>query len=351
MVSWTTMLGLTKQQRRQGGALQTTIESGADDRLLVDARMDHRTGSQLLEDARAGLTAARKHLPPKYLYDAEGSRLFDAICDEPEYYPTRTEAALLDAVAQEIMALTRPTQLVELGSGAARKTRTLLETMYRVSGGRVFVPMDVSEEMLRRSGRQLVEDYPWLTVHGLVGDYAETLSLLPPARRRLVAFLGGTVGNYEDDAAVSFLSAIRERLGDQDALLMGADLVKDKAILDAAYNDASGVTAAFNKNVLRVLNRELGGDLDVDAFEHLAFYDEDLARVEMHLLATRPVRAHFIELDLTVAFEAGETLHTEISRKFTRPRIEGLLGRAGFELREWFTPDDDYFSLSLAVPA
>jgi len=331
--------------------LETTIESGADGRLLVDARMDHRTGSQLLDDAREGLTASQKYLPSMYLYDAEGSRLFDAICDEPEYYPTRTEAALLDAVADEVMALTRPTQLVELGSGAARKTRTLLEAMRRVSGGRVFVPMDVSEEMLRRSGRELVRDYPWLTVHGLVGDYAETLGLLPPARRRLVAFLGGTVGNYEDDAAVGFLSAIRECLGDDDALLMGADLVKDKAVLDAAYNDAAGVTAAFNKNVLRVLNRELGGDLDEEAFEHVAFYDEARARVEMHLEATRPVRARFSELDLAVTFEAGETLHTEISRKFTRPRIGGLLSRAGFELREWFTPENGYFSLSLAVPA
>jgi L-histidine N-alpha-methyltransferase len=331
--------------------LQVTTSSGAEDRLLVDARMDHRTGSQLVDDARVGLTAPQKHLPAKYLYDAAGSRLFDAICDEPEYYPTRTEAALLDDVADRIIGLTCPTQLVELGSGAARKTRTLLEAMYRVARGRVFVPMDVSEEMLRRSARELVRDYAWLSVHGLVGDYAETLTLLPSARRRLVAFLGGTVGNYEDDAAVEFLGRIRAHLGEGDALLMGADLVKDKAVLDAAYNDAAGVTAAFNKNVLRVLNRELGGDLDEDAFEHLAFYDEARARVEMHLRATRPVRAQFSELGLRVSFEAGETLHTEISRKFTRPRIESLLGRAGFALREWFTPPNDYFSLSLAVPA
>jgi L-histidine N-alpha-methyltransferase len=321
-----------------------------DERIDVDTTFDHRTSARLFEDARRGLTAARKQLPPMYLYDERGSQLFDAICDTPEYYPTRTEAALLATVAPELMRRVRPTHLVELGSGAARKTRILLEALREVGGGH-YVPMDVSEGILRKSAERLAADYPWLAVTGLVGDYSETLSRLPAAERRLVAFLGGTIGNYEDPEAEAFLSSIRAVLGSHDALLLGADLVKDRAVLHAAYNDAAGLTAAFNKNLLLVLNRELDAEFDPESFEHLAFYDEERSQIEMHLRSLREQTIRVGALDLGVSFRAGETLHTEISRKFTRERIATLLERAGFRLDAWFTPENGYFSLSLARPA
>jgi L-histidine N-alpha-methyltransferase len=326
------------------------MDPAIQERVDVDASLDHRTGAQLVEDARRGLTAARKKLPPIYLYDARGSQLFDAICDTPEYYPTRTEAALLESVAPEVMRRVRPVQLVELGSGAARKTRILLDALHDV-GGEHYVPMDVSRDMLRLSAEGLAADYPWLNVSGLVGDYSETLSRLPAAERRLVAFLGGTIGNYEDAEADAFLSSIRAALGPEDALLLGADLVKDPDVLHAAYNDAAGLTAAFNKNLLAVLNRELGAEFDLGSFEHVAFYDRDQSQIEMHLRSLRDQTIRVRALDLVVHFREGETLHTEISRKFTRDGIAALFERSGFRLDGWFTPENDYFSLSLARPA
>jgi len=325
-------------------------DPAVEERVEVDTSLDHRTGAQLVEDARRGLTATVKKLPPMYLYDERGSQLFDAICDTPEYYPTRTEAALLEWVAPEVMRRARPRQLVELGSGAARKTRLLLEALHEV-GGDHYVPMDVSEVTLRQSAERLATVYPWLRVTGLVGDYSETLSRLPPAERRLVAFLGGTIGNYEDAEAEAFLSSIRAALGPDDAFLLGADLVKDPAVLHAAYNDAAGLTAAFNKNLLAVLNRELGADFDLESFGHLAFYDVERSQIEMHLRSAKDQSVRLPALDLEVAFREGETLHTEISRKFSRDRIAALLERSGFRLEAWFTPENDYFSLSLSRPA
>lgn len=325
-------------------------DAAVQDRIDVDSSLDHRTVAQLVEDARRGLTAPQKKLPPMYLYDEKGSRLFDAICDTPEYYPTRTEAALLERVAPEVMQRVRPTHLVELGSGAARKTRLLLDALHEV-GGDHYVPMDVSEEILRASAERLAADYPWLKVQGLVGDYAETLSRLPEARRRLVAFLGGTIGNYEDPEAEAFLSSIRSALHGDDALLLGADLVKDPAVLHAAYNDAQGITAAFNKNLLEVLNRELDADFDPGAFDHVAFFDAARSQIEMHLRSRRDQRVRLGALDIVVTFREGETLHTEISRKFTRARIAGLLERSGFRVDRWYVPGNAYFSLTLARPA
>jgi len=316
-------------------------------RLTIDTRFAHHTGSTLLEDSRIGLTRRPKALPPMHLYDAAGSQLFDAICDTPEYYPTRTEAALLDHVADEVMSTVRPAQLVELGSGASRKTTTLLEAMHRL-GGSWYVPLDVSESIVRQAAADLLDAYPWLHVHGMIGDYAHSLEALPAGSPRLMAFLGGSIGNYTDDAAIPFLRQISEAMGRQDALLLGADLVKDEAVLHAAYNDAQGLTAAFNKNLLTVLNRELDAEFDLSAFDHVAFYDSEQARIEMHLRSTRRQTIRVGALDLDVEFEEGETLHTEISRKFTRGSIERLLDAAGLRLERWFTPADEYFSLSLA---
>jgi L-histidine N-alpha-methyltransferase len=319
------------------------------ERLRIDTRADHHTGSRLIEDARAGLAARQKWIPPVHFYDEEGSRLFDAICDTEEYYPTRTETALLEAVSDDVMRAANPRQLVELGSGTARKTRILLEAMSRVTGGHSFVPLDVSEQALRMSARELVDEYEWLDVHGVVGDYERTLALLPSGNRRLFAFLGSTIGNYDDETATRFLRSIRERFREGDSLLLGADLVKDADVLRAAYDDAAGLSAAFNRNMLSVLNRELKANFQLDAFEHVIKWNTIESQIEMHLRARTAQRVFVGDLQLEVAFAAGETLHTEISRKFTRPRVEALLAQAGFALREWYTPANDYFSLSLAV--
>ena len=316
-------------------------------RLTIDTRFARHTGSTLLDDAREGLSRRPKALPPMHLYDAAGSRLFDAICDTPEYYPTRVEAALLEQVAGDVMSSVRPRQLVDLGSGASRKTTTLLEAMHRL-GGCWYVPLDVSGSIVREAAAGLLAAYPWLHVHGMIGDYAHTLEALPAGSPRLIAFLGGSIGNYTDAAAIPFLRQIGDALGREDALLLGADLVKDEAVLHAAYNDAQGLTAAFNKNLLTVLNRELDADFDLSTFDHVAFYDSEQARIEMHLRSTRRQTVRVGALDLEVEFEAGETLHTEISRKFTRGSIEYLLDGAGLKLDRWFTPADEYFSLSLA---
>ncbi len=323
----------------------------APERLTLDVAPGGQPAATLEDDVRAGLTGEVKRLPPKYFYDERGSKLFDAICHTEAYYPTRTEAALLEAVAGEVMAEVDPTHLVELGSGAARKTRILLEAMHAAEGPVTFVPMDVSASMLRTSAQALLADYPWLAIHGIVGDYEHTLPRMPAGARRLVAFLGGTIGNFEPDDAVAFLSKVRAHLHVGDALLLGTDLVKDKAILDRAYNDPEGLTAAFNKNLLTVLDRELGADFDPEAFEHRAFFDPAKARVEMHLVSKRAQTVHLEALDLQVPFAEGESIHTEVSRKFTRPSVTSMLEAAGFNVARFDTPTDDFFALTLARPA
>lgn len=322
------------------------------DRLLVDTCMAGAAlEDSLADDVRVGLGSAQKWLPPKHFYDDEGSHLFDAICETPEYYQTRTEARLLEGIAGPLMDHLRPTQIIELGSGAARKTRILLEANHAAVGAVEYVPLDVSEGMLRHSARQLLEDYPWLSVHGVVGDYAETLGRLPEGDRRLVVFLGSTIGNLTPDEAVSFLGKIRAGLHEGDALLLGVDLVKDHAVLNAAYNDAQGITARFNKNVLKVINEKLGADFELDTFEHRAFYAAETARIEMHLVSTRAQEVHIPGAGLTVSFARGESLHTEISRKFTHQSVAGLFDAAGLSLGEWYTSDNDYFALALGLPA
>ena len=332
------------QRRRLTG----TERRAPEQRMIVEVHVRPGEGSTLADDVREGLGRRPKTLPPKHFYDDAGSRLFDRICDTPEYYPTRTEQALLERIAADLLADLRPTELVELGSGAARKTRALLDAAQRVGVPCRYVPFDVSGEMLRRSAVQLLASYPWLRVHGVVGDYDRHLDRIPPGQRRLVVFLGGTIGNFTDGEARRFLGRIAANMGPDDRLLLGTDLVKDRAVLHAAYNDAAGLTAAFNRNVLHVINRELDARFDPDRFEHVAFFDEQERQIEMHLRALGAMRVEIGGLGLAVPFADGETIRTEISRKFTRAAVEDLYARAGLEMTGWHVPPNEWFAISVA---
>lgn len=331
--------------------LNTHLTTSA--RLRVDVHVRAGSASSLPVDAKRGLTESPKHLPPKHFYDARGSRLFDAICETPEYYPTRTEQALLTSVADQLMRCHQPTHLVELGSGMARKTRALLEAGWRAAKqaqrpAPCYVPFDVSESALRSSAAALLKSYPWLSVHGVVGDFDRHLDKIPRGNRRLIAFLGGTIGNFEHADAVAFLTRISRGMRPGDALLLGTDLVKPKPILDRAYNDCAGLTAEFNLNLLDVMNRELDADFQVDQFRHVAFYSEERQRIEMHLESLSRQQVRLKQLDLLVSFEPGERMLTEVSRKFTQAGVAELLSAANLERVSWFVPDNQYFALSVA---
>lgn len=317
----------------------------------IDVHVQSEDASTLGQDVRAGLSQRPKSIPPKHFYDERGSQLFDAICHTPEYYVTRTEQALLERIVDDVVAVSDPTDLVELGSGAARKTRTLLESMLRRSGSVRYVPLDVSEEMLRSSAERLLADYPELTVHGLVADYERHLDALPNGRRRLIAFLGSTLGNFPDDEAVAFLRGVGRTMGPDDRFLLGLDLVKASRVLDAAYNDAQGLTAAFNKNVLAVINERLLAGFDLRAFDHEARFVPERSQVEMRLRATRAQRVPIRRLEMEVEFERGEAILTEISRKFTRQGAEDMFARAGLALETWHLSEDGYFALALLTKA
>lgn len=307
--------------------------------------------STLAQDVQWGLCRRPKTLPCKYFYDEEGSRLFDRICDTEEYYPTRAEQGLLESIADELLERFRPTHLVELGSGAARKTRLLFRAQERRGKPLTYLPFDVSEAMLRESARALRKEFRWLAIHGLVGDYDRDLDRIPRQGRRLFAFLGGTIGNLTEEEGARFLGKLALTMGPEDRLLLGTDLLKDPAVLHRAYNDRQGLTAAFNKNVLRVINRVLDADFDLDRFDHLAFFDADRAQIEMHLRAGTEHEVRIRKLDLRVPFAAGETIRTEISRKFTPRTVESLLQKAGLEMEAWYTPADGSFGLSVSRPA
>ncbi|MFB9237755.1 L-histidine N(alpha)-methyltransferase [Plantactinospora siamensis] len=300
----------------------------------------------LRHDVRRGLTDRPRWLPPKWFYDARGSELFEEITRLPEYYPTRAERSVLAARADEIAAVTGAKTLIELGSGSSAKTRLLLDALGRHGDLGTFVPLDVSVSALRQSTARLAADYPGLRVRGIVGDFTRHLDRLPAGGRRLVAFLGGTIGNLGPDERDAFLRAMRAALEPGDWFLIGTDLVKDPAVLVPAYDDAAGVTAEFNRNVLRVLNRELGADFDPDGFDHVACWDADREWIEMRLRARRPMRVTV--LDLTVDFAQGEDLRTEISAKFRRSGIEAELRAAGFAARRYWTDEGDRFAVTLA---
>ena len=304
--------------------------------------------SALEADVRAGLTATPKTLPPKWFYDARGSVLFDEITRLPEYYPTRREKAILTAHAADVAAATRADTLIELGSGTSEKTRLLLDALRDAGTLRRFVPFDVDESVLDMASKQVEEEYPGVEVHAVVGDFEHHLPLLPTGGRRLVAFLGGTIGNLLPAPRAEFLAVLAGTLSPGDALLLGTDLVKDPVRLQAAYDDSAGVTADFNRNVLRVVNRELDGDLDLEAFEHVALWNPEDEWVEMRLRSTRPQTATLRALDLVVDLAEGEEVRTEISAKFREERVRSELAAAGLDLRHWWTDDAGDFGVSLA---
>jgi len=307
---------------------------------------DERT---LADDVLDGLTRPLKELPPKHLYDARGSELFDAICEQPEYYQTRTERLILQTHCDAIVERTGAVELVELGSGSATKTGVLLDAMAAAGTLRRYVPVDVSATTVHAVAELFAGEYPGLSVHGVVGDFERHLHHLPaPAGPRLVPFLGGTIGNFPPGSRRRFLRSLATVLGADGHLLLGTDLVKDPAVIEAAYDDRAGVTAQFNLNVLHILNRELGANFDVDAFEHVAFFDREREWIEMRLRATRPQHVRVEALDLDIDFANREELRTEISAKFTPAGLRADLAAAGLELVELFTDPDELFAVSLA---
>lgn len=303
----------------------------------------------LADAARRSLQSTPPYLDPVWFYDERGSDLFEDIARLPEYYPTRTERALLRAHAGEIARLGVKT-LVELGSGASDKTTVLLDAMTAEGSLRRYVPFDVSEEMLRRAADSLAERYPGIELHGAVGDFHHHLDEIPAGDRRLVAFLGSTIGNFQPAARRGFFADLRGALGGRDHLLLGIDLVKDPAVLVAAYDDAAGVTAEFNRNALLVLNAALGCDFDPDGFEHVAIWDADNRWIEMRLRARSEQTVHIPGIADPIRFAAGDELRTEISAKFTVESMTDELGAAGFCVdRAWLSPGDEY-ALLLASP-
>ncbi len=304
--------------------------------------------SGMAADVRIGLTKPFKELSPRYFYDERGSELFERITETPEYYPTRAERAILELHAGEIVtAAGEPATLIELGSGSAAKTRVLLDAMRDGGCLEAYAPVDISEEITRDTASRIADEYG-IAVHGLVCDFERDLERIPLSGPRLIAFLGGTIGNFEPQQRASFLARVANLLEADDRFLLGTDLIKDRATLEAAYNDAAGVTAEFNKNVLAVLNERLGADFDLDAFEHVAFFDEENLFVDIRLRSLRRQLVTIADLGMTVAFERGEEMRTEISTKFARPGLEGIYAEAGLALTDWWSDPDGLFGLSLA---
>jgi L-histidine N-alpha-methyltransferase len=321
------------------------------DAVVVRSYLGPGDERSLADDVLDGLTRPFKEIQPKHFYDARGGELFDRITELPEYYPTRAERAILETRGAEAVAELGAAEIVELGSGTATKTRLLLRALADAGTLRRYVPIDVTEGLVRSTAEELVEELPGLVVHGIVGDFERHLRHVPPplAGPRVVAFLGGTIGNFPPGSRRRFLRAMAKLLRPGvDRLLLGTDLVKDVATLEAAYNDSEGVTAEFNRNVLRVMNRELDADFDVDAFEHVAFYDHDREWIEMRLRAQRRMDVRVGALDLDIAFAAREEMRTEISAKFTPERLRGDLAAAGLRPVEVMTDPDGLFALSLS---
>ncbi|MFJ8862288.1 L-histidine N(alpha)-methyltransferase [Streptomyces sp. NPDC102451] len=304
------------------------------------------TDAALRADVRSGLTRHPKTLPPKWFYDARGSDLFEEITRLDEYYPTRAEREILIARAGDIAAASGARTLIELGSGSSEKTKHLLDALPALH---TYVPVDVSESALAGAAEALLAERPGLSVHALVADFTHVLELPESPGPRLVVFLGGTLGNLLPGERAEFLRSVRARLSPGDGLLLGTDLVKDEATLVAAYDDAAGVTAAFNRNVLAVVNRELGADFPLEDFAHVALWDPDNEWIEMRLRARRALTVKIRELDLVVQFEEGEELRTEISAKFREERVRDELAAAGLRLDQWWTDAAGRFALSLAT--
>ncbi|MGD9619043.1 MAG: L-histidine N(alpha)-methyltransferase [Mycolicibacterium sp.] len=306
-------------------------------------------GEALRRDVRHGLTSTPKSIPPKWFYDATGSELFDQITRLPEYYPTRAEKQILRRYADEIAAASAADTLVELGSGTSEKTRMLLDGLKNRGTLARFIPFDVDAGVLTDAGAAIHREYPDIEIAAVCGDFEEHLGKIPTIGRRLVAFLGSTIGNLAPGPRADFLASVADLLAPGDALLLGTDLVKDTGRLVRAYDDSAGVTARFNRNILAVVNRELGADFDADAFGHIARFNENEERIEMWLRSSRPQRVHLAALALDVEFGEGEEMLTELSCKFRRTGVEAELAAAGLHCTQWWTDDSGDFGLSLSV--
>jgi L-histidine N-alpha-methyltransferase len=318
--------------------------------LARSARSPRRANSRMLAEVAAGLSAPQKELSPKYFYDQRGSELFEAITRLPEYYPTRTERALLEEWMPELMAQLGIRTLIELGAGNAEKSRIILDAMRATGLAELYVPIDVSATFLSQTAVQLRREYPGLTVEPAIADIAEELNL--PRRiphPALYAFLGSTIGNFYPPAAIRLLARVRAAMEPSDRFLVGVDLRKDIARIEAAYNDSQGLTAEFNRNMLLVLNHELGADFDPRAFEHRAFYDTGAHRIEMHLVSSRDQRVTIPGLE-PVTFARGESIRTEISTKYDRESVAALFAAAGLRIDAWPTDPTTPFGLVVGAP-
>ena len=321
------------------------------ERLIVDVHLGQAgLPSSLAADVRIGLTAKRKWLAPKYFYDDVGSLLFEQITGLPEYYPTRSERSILESAGPGLLEELRPVEILELGSGSSSKTRVLLRSAAAERYVRRYLPFDVSEGIVRESALALIDEFPYLTVHGVIGDFECDLPRVPGAQgSRLVLFLGGTIGNLHPPERTEFLSAVRGVTGAGGHALIGMDVVKDASIIQRAYDDAAGVTAAFNRNVLHVINRELSADFVPEAFDHVALFNAADSRIEMHLEASSDQRVRVAALDLDLTVAAGERIWTEASYKFTRESANAAFAEAGLTLERWITSDDPDTRFALAL--
>ncbi|MFI8566388.1 L-histidine N(alpha)-methyltransferase [Rhodococcus sp. NPDC078407] len=317
----------------------STVEVHLADTALVD---------ELRKDVRDGLTSTPKWLSPKYFYDALGSELFEQITVLPEYYPTRTERALLEEHALDIAEATESTMLIELGSGSSEKTKILLSAGVKYGSLKSYVPQDVSVTALEGAIEQITQEFPALEVRGIVSDFTDTLHNLPSDQARTIAFLGGTLGNLIPEERREFLGAIAAALDTGEHLLLGVGLVIDPDVLVPAYDDAAGVTAQFNRNVLAVINSRLGGNFDIESFEHVALWNAEQEWIEMRLRATSPQEVYLADLDLHVQFDAGEDLRTEISAKFRPEGITEELAAVGFDVEHLWSDAESRFALILA---
>ncbi len=330
------------------GSMVSRQEKSGTAKVRVLNPLDSRYKAGISHDARVGLTAPQRWIPCKYFYDSRGTELFEEICTLPEYYPTRTELSILRTIAPSVMGDFVKGDLVELGSGDTTKIRTLLDASHRHNRYSIrYIPVDISQSAIARACDDLLSLYPELQVLGIVADFTYQLDAIPIEHPSIVFFLGGTIGNMEPEESMSFLRNMAHSLGPDDKVMVGFDMAKDQCLLEAAYNDSRGVTARFNKNILRVLNSELQADFDERDFDHLAFFDHAESRVEMHLVANRHVRVSIHSIGLEIDIRKGETIHTENSRKFTRENIGEMATQAGLHVQEWYSDSSEWFSLVL----
>ncbi len=302
-------------------------------------------GAGMRAEVLEGLTAPQKYLPCKFFYDSRGSALFEQICDLPEYYQTRTELSILQASAPAIMENLPHGSLIELGSGANRKVSMLLDAANGTRPKIRYVPVDVCEPMLRQASADLLDRYPDLAVSGIVADFTRDIDAISLAGPKLITFFGSTIGNFSEEDCAQFLQNVAGLMGSSDHFLVGVDMIKKRNLIEAAYNDAQGITARFNKNILSVMNHSLGANFDLSAFDHVAFYNEERECVEIHLRANRDVSVTLADIDLRVTLNKGETIFTEICRKFSREKVEQAASEAGLEIKRWFSDPRGWFSL------